>query len=233
MHSNASFTLSCRVKESSLYKHVSLFTHKTPSLWFVTLLVFTFNLIDKDAVFVDYWTQNEIVSLLLHQFVAVSANLIEAHRCADPENSFPGTSPCQTVVQLVSKLQTWLVVFIVRIVVQVSAGEASKVAQSLQILIDALTYCKDEEINWNLSVRKIRCLILEYHVARCKLIACVGLCLLLRLQFWHPLNGLCDLEDEHSASDVLADCVCALDGWHQGLLLRTVHWILKVVWEVV
>ena len=79
MDSDASLTLSCRVKESSLYKHVPLLTHKTPSLRFVSLFVLTFNLIDKDAVFIDDWTQNEIVSLLFYQFVAVSANLIEAH----------------------------------------------------------------------------------------------------------------------------------------------------------
>ena len=68
-----------------------LLTHKTPSLRFVSLFVLTFNLIDKDAVFIDYWTENEIIGLLFHQFVAVGANLIKAHRCANPEHSFPCT----------------------------------------------------------------------------------------------------------------------------------------------
>lgn len=74
-------------------------------------IVFSLNFVANDPVFVNEGTKDKVSSLLLDQDVSICANLLEASRDSDPENSFPGILPCECIVQLVCELQSVLIIF--------------------------------------------------------------------------------------------------------------------------
>lgn len=96
---------------------MSLVSHQATPLRLGILFHLAIELIRDDAVLVDDGTQDQVISLLFNQLVAVCANLVEACRCSNPKDSFPGTGPCQAIVQLVREFQTSSIVFVLRVVV--------------------------------------------------------------------------------------------------------------------
>ena len=131
MHSNPSLSLSRRVKQRSLYKHVLLVTHESTPLWLIVAIHFAFKFVHEDSIFVDDGAENQVCCLLLDKFVTISASLIKTGRCAHSEDSLPSATPRQTIVKFVGELGARLIVFIVRVVIETTIRETSDIGQRL------------------------------------------------------------------------------------------------------
>ena len=124
-----------------------LISHESTPLRLVIAIKFSVELVHQDTIFINDRTKDQVSSLFLHELVSKCTRLIETCGCADSEDGLPSAAPSQAIVQFVCKLDTRLVVLVVRIVKEATIRVPSEVSECLQVLEDTFSHTEDKEID--------------------------------------------------------------------------------------
>lgn len=115
----------------------------------------TLNLIHYDAILIDRRAQQQVCGFLFDQKVAVRCGLVEAQRCANPEDSLPGIGACYVHVEFIRELHSVLILVVLRVVKKVAVRLFAQLREGCDVLEAALTVREEEQVYRNLPVSQI------------------------------------------------------------------------------